>query len=699
MNESRQGPAEPGYSEWQSLLARAYFGKRDVPVVFFAADDELERVAPAAQEFTAAEALAHAVLLFVRLEDGVNMFAPLRGLRNAWRAGRTGPPPTLPLLALTVLAATRMRRDVEASSANYYLRMAQALLPGGDPAQVQDARSHLPGAFERDVTPMWRELHEWMARSHGQFGRSTVRAHPHLTNIGYPLSQALVRASDKALLTRFFAAIDVVGSGVPSEGALLSYLRLWAVRHRNLSETLRSALEDESLSAMIGPIVAALASAWDGRVVTPEGRRRLEVRLFLDLEGWQGRWMVKVGERVDLSGSVGGTTCTITAMPASFGAYASMDGAPSPTGAVVGEGFRLDGAGVSAEFVGVRLAAMRQDADAGGWLSCEGIEPYANHLLAAHPELAATVKEVLTQAADAGWRSLPQRAGDALLAGYSLFRKVRFSDRQKLDDALARLPGHAKQVLRPAVTARPRLASGLPLVRSVASGCYLAGGEPDLLLPVADETRAVSVAFDGVNQTFTASGFPIPLSVLPGIELGAHQVEADGESLRFTVLDRSPADGPAPGTGNLRWDPEVGVLGTAGGPGGICGPHAPDGVCDVEPLLVRRGASESWWLHPDGTCTASAEPERAAFLEAAGLRSVFYEAVRPSTAAWLVQKRRREWAPPILLRRLAPEFRRLSPEARMVWAELTGPMAPRARWAEAGLWALYVRAWGLACGR
>ncbi|WP_141823321.1 hypothetical protein [Humibacillus xanthopallidus] len=577
--------------------------------------------------------------------------------------------------------------------------MAQALLPGGDAGEVETARFSMLHAFERDVVPMWRELHDWMCRSDGEFGISTVRSHPHWTNIGYPLSQALVRASDKALLTRFFAAIGVADRGVPAEAALLSYLRLWAVRHQTLSDTLRTALEDESLSAMLAPIIAGLAASWDGHVVTPEGRRHLDVRLVLDLDDWQGQWVLAGAMQpagMALSGRVGGRECSTPVKPPAFGQYATLAGAPVPTGAAVEEGFRLHGDGVTAEFHASRLVALRQDAEAGGWVSGDGVEPYSELLLGVHPELAATVRAALDQAADDGWRILQQPPGEPLLEGFVIFRKVRFSDRDKLNEALAVLPGHMKRALRPVVTARPRLGFGLPLVRSVAQGCYLAGGEPDLLLPVAEEPRQVIAVLDGVSQEFKASGFPIPLSVLSGIEPGEHRIEADGESLRFTVLRRSPAEGPAAGTGSLSWKADSGMLAASPSPAGICGANAPECTGDTEPLLVRRGASESWWLHRDGTCTQAPEPAPAPVLASVGLQSMFYETDRPESAAWLVQKRRLGWGPPILLRRLAPEFRRITPEASRVWAQLTGPAAPAPGDAEAGLWALYARAWRLA---
>ena len=699
MSTSKQGPAEYGYNEWQRLLAEAFFSRPGIPVVLFAADDELDRMAPAAQGSSGAESLACAVLPFVRLNEGGNIFASLRGLRAVWRRDPAGPPPTLPVLALTVLAATRMRRDTQASAANYYLRMAQALLPGGDAGEVETARWHMRAAFESDVVPMWRELHDWMCRSDGEFGISTVRSHPHWTNIGYPLSQALVRASDKALLTRFFAAIGVADRGVPAEAALLSYLRLWAARHQTLSGTLRSALEDESLSEMLAPIIAGLAASWDGHVVTPEGRRHLDVRLVLDVDDWQGQWVLAGGGQragLTLSGRVGGRECSTPLKPPAFGQYATLTGAPVPTGAAVEEGFRLHGDGVTAEFPPSRLVALRQDADAGGWVSCDGVEPYCELLLAVHPELVGTVRAALSGAAHDGWRTLEQKPGDPLLKGFAIFRKVRFSDPDRLNKALAALPAEMKRVLRPAVTARPRLGSGLPLVRSVAHGCYLAGGEPDLLLPVAEEPRHVTAVFDGVSEQFKATGFPIPLRIMPGIEPGEHRIEADGESLRFTVLRRSPADGPAAGTGSLSWKADSGVLAAGPCPAGICGANAPECTGESEPLLVRRGASESWWLHRDGTCTRAPEPAPAPLLASVGLQSMFYEADRPESAAWLVQKRRLGWAPPILLRRLAPEFRRMTPEATRVWAQLTGPAAPAPGDAEAGLWALYARAWRLA---
>lgn len=628
------------------------------------------------------------------------MFSGFRRHVARWRRAGTGPPPTLPVLALSVLAATRMHRDGQGASSAYYLRLAQALLPGASDEQVQRLKSLLPGAFQRDIARMWRELDEWLRAENGRFGRSTIREHPHFTLIGYPLSQALVRASDKAVLTRFFAAIDITGCGVPSRDSLMNYLRLWASRPRGLSESLRRALPDPDLSSLVAPTVEGLARAWDGRVVTRDGRARLDLRLVLDLDEWKPSWVIPLVEGVgpDVLTAPGACSSGVVLTPPDYGPYFAITGAPAPSKAAVMDGLRLVGKHASAEFPASRIVSFREDAHAGGWSSRESIEPYAEHILAVHPDVAGQVKSALEAAADHGWRLLRQPADAPLLPGFELFRRVRFSDEGKLDIALRPLQDYVKTALRPMVTARPRLGGGLPLVRGVASGCYLMGGAPDLYLPVGAEPRRVVANFDGYEQTFKATGFPLPLALLADVEPGEHVIRAEGEALRFRLLEGSPADSAPNGTGALAWDNQTGALTMRDGIGGVCGAYLGEGPWDedpeTEPLLVRRGALEDWWMHRNGTCSALHLPGPSPLANGElGVASQYAEVTPPGTAVWLLQRRQRGWAPPALVRRRGPEFTRLTAEARATMQKVFGPSGPVASADTAGLWTLYKRAW------
>jgi len=587
-----------------------------------------------------------------------------------------------------------MRRDREAASSNYYLRMAQALMPGASDARVQQLRSALPQAFLTDVVPMWLALDDWLDERGGARGISTIRDHPFYSRIGYPLSQALIRASDKAALTRFFAALDVTRRGVPKQDALMDYLRFWSARRpQGLSETLRSALLDDALASLVAPIVTGLAAVWDGQVVTAEGQRRLDLRVVLDLQSWSAHWAVPIAEGLDsdvLVGNVGGADYAMAIVAPDYGSYYRLDGAPPVVGTAILTGARLRGVSASADLPPTSLLILREDVHADGWVSRDAVEPHAEHVLAVHSGLSEQVRSVLEAAADSGWKIVPQRGDNPLVSGYAIFRKVVFSDEGRLNSALSLLPAASKLTLRPDVAARPRLARGLPLLRGVAAGCYLAGGEPDLLLPSGEDPRPATVSLDGVEQSppFMASGFPIPLCKIPGISLGTHQLMADGERLPFTIVAGSPEDGQPPGTGSVAWSSD-GSLGPVSEDGyAVCGGLVPADGCD-EPLLVRRGQEESWFLHQDGTGTSITEPAVPGLLLALGadVAPVYFEVGLPRTAVWLAQRRGVRWKV-LRVRARGPEFHRLSAEALAIWARLVahGPEGDP-------LWRLYKTAW------
>ena len=88
------------YAEWQRCLSHAWFGRDGVPVVLFADDDELAKIAPAGARQAAAESLAQAVLERAPASAGQSMFSGFASDLTGWRRTGTGPPPTLPILAL-----------------------------------------------------------------------------------------------------------------------------------------------------------------------------------------------------------------------------------------------------------------------------------------------------------------------------------------------------------------------------------------------------------------------------------------------------------------------------------------------------------------------------------------------------------------------------------------------------------------------
>ncbi len=256
---------------WDEALRRAYFAQPGKPCVLAVDGDELARMAPDLED--AAADLTRAVRRVAGIPSSSDYFPGTTERYEKWKKhGCEGLPPVLPLLALSVLAATRMHGSGPYSRSNYYIRLSELLAAAGAPGSVEEIRYQVQRRFG-SVAGMWRDLHEYLRR-HPEHGESTIREHPSLTIIGYPLSQALVRKSDRAVLTHFFSKLALGAQRDIPGDSLLATLRLWASRPRGFSDPFVRAIRDDEVKALVLPIVLGLMHSWDGRVLGPEGAAR-----------------------------------------------------------------------------------------------------------------------------------------------------------------------------------------------------------------------------------------------------------------------------------------------------------------------------------------------------------------------------------------------------------------------------------------
>ncbi|MCH4250350.1 MAG: hypothetical protein LKF88_05725 [Microbacteriaceae bacterium] len=634
------------YEGWQSLLAAAFLRPHQGPTIFFVDDEELSHLRPGADD--AARELAGAVRSRLRLADGHAMFAQIRAAYHRWRGTpRTDAPPVLPLLALTVLAATRMRSDANARSTNYYLRLAQVLAPQAPEHAVETLRGSLrQGEAFLDVVDMWQGLHAWIEAQHGVVGVSTIRDHPHYQRIGYPLSQALVRQSDRAALTRFFDALGFVPGNAPDTQVILDALDIWATSPQNrLSGTFMRALRDPDLRTLLAIVVEAHAQAWDGRVLTSDSRQRIAMRLSIDLDAWQARWLFPVPpdgpSKLTLLSPDDNHEVVLTA--ATGLDYYAVQDAPSIRPEHLRSGTRFRGNEYTAEFPPSPVLFLRPDLQTGAWSSAAGMIPFEEHLAIISSQHLTDFEQVAREAASPGWRLIPQR-GSILLAGYAIFQGIRFTNGEVLERALSRLPGLSRIGVVPAMIPRARFVRGLPLATALSVNHYLAGGEPDLLLPTGAEPRTATVTVDGKQEHLRANGFPLELRrFISGT--GPHSVTVDGQQLSFTTLEEGPDPAPPAGTGVLGWTGDTQLSGTEHGKTlAVAGARAAESA-DSLPVLGRRGRGECWLLHEDGHAESLPEPAPPAFLAtiSAQIYSPCFEINPPPSARWLAQRRRTGW--------------------------------------------------------
>ncbi|QIZ99416.1 hypothetical protein [Leifsonia sp. PS1209] len=628
------------FEDWQRLLADAYFVGHAGPTIFFVGDDELVRLCPGTRD--AAADLARAVEASISLRSGRTMFRPLlHGYQRWLRSGRESPPPVLPLLAITVLAATRMHSDSQARATNYYLRLAQAILPNAAEASVTSLRDDLrEGGAYLDIVEMWKGLDEWI-RSKGT-GASTIRGDYRLGRIGYALSQALVRTQDRILLTRFFNALGYPPGDAPDAAVIVRALDVWtAGPHNKPSETFRRALLDSDLRPLLAEVLLTLAQSWDGQVLTSDGKRRIAVHLGLDIEAWTAKWLFAVP--ADTPGTIqcsppGGQLTTLRAIEGRD--YYSSNDAPEVSAETVRSGLRLRGEAYTAEFPPSPVVFLTPDPQTGGWSSTAGLVPYEDHLVAIASEYVHDFQEVLREAAAEGWSLIPQR-GSVLLPGFALFRDVRFVNGSALHAALSRLPTLRRIGVSPEIIPRARLVGGLPLATRLSRSCYLVGGEPDLLVPADPQLGKAIVGLDGLHEKLQANGFPLELRRFVG-EAGYHEIDADGQRLEFTSVEEDPDPSLPPGVGSIGWDAE-GRLVRSGGRPLVCGALVGMDTTESAVVLARRGRDETWLLCDGGATQQIKEPPNSALLSLMNLHSPWFEVLVQPGALWLAQRRGDAW--------------------------------------------------------
>lgn len=675
------------YERWQNRLANEFFRDRaNQPVVLFVDRGVLQELAEPGED--GARALAAAVRELVDIRLGRRMFVLAERAHSVWRRGmRDCPPPTLPVLALSVLAASEMSRDGAVAGTNYYIPLARAFLPDGSEEEISALRDVLRGggAFT-SVSEMWGQLDRWMTETGGDYGISTIRDHPELTRIGYPLSQTLVRKSDRAALTRFFDRLNLSQERLPSPPSLMSMLKVWtSTRSQGLSERFLLSLSEPSLNTYMQAMVHQLAEAWDGKIITAEGLRRLDLRLVVDLDRSTAWWVIPAVRDIvedSLSGVSGGVEFTALLGADPYSSMFTVVGLPSVTAEAVSSGFSVRGRVSVAEFQPSRLIVLADSADAGGWISVDALQPYEEHALIVAAESVSVVERALQDAADSGWQRVDRSISEQLLPGYAIFYRVTFSNQDALEKAMAALPVSVASNLRVGANVRPRLVNGLPVLREIGTNIYFPGGEPDLALPVGAEPRKTDVTLDGMTESLLASIFPFPISRFGPWTEGPHRVEADGDELTFVV---------APGAADDRTPSSVGTLGWVGGvlrnstadEASICGAIC-SGASTERPPLARRGAAQSILILPSGKMTELVEPPLPNCFD--GVAFPLFEVEHPK-AVWLAQRRRDRWSVK-KLRVQEPNFQGLSMMDRRYWAELSEVTVHGD-----SIWQMYRKAW------
>jgi hypothetical protein len=616
---------EWGSTEWCAALAENFFrpDAAQLPILFFVDEDVLAGLHPSGDRDAAVVSLSRAVRSGLVNPEPHGYFDGFERRGRRWKlAGANGPPPFLHLLALCVLAATRM--GTGAVSATNYRHHFCALLALDD--------SHMPAGFRDSLYYLWDTLTWWLDdHLSGALGLSTVVEDTHYTHIGYPISQTLFRSADCRKVDDFFRWIALRLGEAVDEDVLAAHFRAWAPG-RGLSAGALRMISEPQFSAAIGRILGGFARTWDGTVSRAGAQRRASLRVVV-----QAHPRVTFSLMADqpdgfpdrLQGAFAGRTITATAEDGVF----MLVGIVEPRMLI--KGLELGSGDARLVLQGAEVHVLRLDPELGGWASTDAIEPGERHWLLVSPTHEA---DVLAQIDRYAQERGVTTAAPGALRDWTIVRNVVF-------DGAAALTG-ALSGQRPTNRHRLTISGGLPLR---AAHSYLAGGAPDLWLPILPaEQPALTPLLDGVPLDAPSEQIRLADLIDPS-DGSPHVVSWAGTTRSFITVasarrlppqDHVPAhelhvdtNGSVTAHEPAALDPDAAVRVQGAFVEGPAVPSRP------APVLLNRRAQKAWLLGSQPGQVYEAEaPRIPAWLKRAKLTDHLYEARAAFDVVWVVQQ-------------------------------------------------------------
>lgn len=253
------------HERWVDAVADAVYPITDAPgpVYLDLESDVLEAIGEVAgYDGSTREGLREAVRA-VTVRDGTFSLSLLWQKQMTWRRTRLvnrKPPPSLPFLALTVLAAEDMGSADDGHTPNsYYARLCSLLDLPADQTSVRQQ-------YMRRAEQLWGDLNRWLEDLEGERGIPTAYSLTY-RYVGLPLSQALVREGDRRKLPAFFAQYGLPAGAELAPEVLSLYLGAWFGGETcSASASLRRLWGKPATRERIAAVAAVELVSWDGIV-------------------------------------------------------------------------------------------------------------------------------------------------------------------------------------------------------------------------------------------------------------------------------------------------------------------------------------------------------------------------------------------------------------------------------------------------
>ncbi|WP_427173795.1 hypothetical protein [Arthrobacter sp. 92] len=634
------------YDEWQSKLSEEFFSmdEPEQPVVMFLDDEELMRIYPSIYEPVAS--LRSAVLAELRQTDKSSVFEPIDRRLVSWRRGpQDQPPPVLPLLAVTVIAGSRMRNDGQFSSVAYYPRLVSLMTSGANSLTAAGIQKNFDF-----VADMWQLLDNWIERNQHLVGRSTIRTHDTFKKIGYPLSQTVLKASDRDRLSGFLDRLRVDRSANPSPEHLLALLRLWLDKPRGFSKTFVDLVQKNPGNPLLLGVIAKVAAEQPSGSTVVGSLVRLELSMRINPDDWSVSWVVPLDSRLEADELRQNNGSVLCIKRPDYGSVYDVTGSPPGGAALINNRYKAVGSKSILSKHVRQLWILSIDPSSGHWQSVSDIRPDEDHLLVVQNSDAAEMDEILTTSAASGHWKL---RGD-VFPGWAVYVDVCLVE--PVDVTAAGSFKSLGQLLKPRPSSRPKLANGLELRTDVGGRHYLRGGEPDVQLPDEGSDEFVEIVLDDnlPGTRVKANGSLFPIRLAGPLTEGKHVVSVAGTTLPFFVH----SSGSAP-----RWE------GTQTEGSEVVRPGMTRSVGPPGFVLCRRGKDAAvWFVAPSGRVRRCGEPPVPAFMARLGFpESYRWKTAIPEGTSWVLTERAGKLSQPQQITADPPHFGSIDGLAKAFW--------------------------------
>ena len=407
--------------------------------------------------------------------DASGLFSAHTAQAVQWELeGSSKPPPCIGVLAVLSLVAERMKQTEEFAGSNYYGRLLQALDIKGE------FRDRVGRDFRRETPLLWNTLTRWLEDSNGRRGLPTAVAFDHRRFIGLPLSQALVRAQDRAKLPVLFAQFGLQSGQRISVQAMRELLGEW-IPGSQVTQSLKRLWSKQSNRERISEVVCAELEGWDG--VLPSEVRPAEHKLYDNLSlaaelraypraavdlllltrrGGQGATRLAIlsadasGVAMTALGRLGDRMC-LQPIPGTSWESLEPGGLISyPELLVANISIEVPDGGATYSRRAKRLILLKRHEADHLFIEARRAELLENYLVLAVSELAGSVREMLQSSARKGWRELSHETLLGLPSDWAAFQNVQL-------ERIASVALDDLAPLQPIARTHLALGGGLPL--------------------------------------------------------------------------------------------------------------------------------------------------------------------------------------------------------------------------------------------